>query len=312
MQLAPDKAGEWERSIHAISHECHALLSGEPLLFGEHQRRKTAGKAEDRRENVVRILQAAFAIAPEEWKISDELDAAQYFFQFCGCLGIEHLTCEGTQVEFIRGHSDDYLFYFTYGANAGDALKPRVSRLYREEHPFGSKFVFCVNYDPAKRNIDKPFTASFTAQYAEDPQTRYVRSLGSPYHDPEYEWSFPSRDECGRGDDVVPTDVKRLARWLRRRRKVKDKLEKLEKREEARLRREEKKEERYLYGTLVGTLVKRYLEKAKRYSAKLRREKIDRESPGKVHQNEIPLLVDIVFIVILYLLTLFIMRSCTR
>ena len=213
MLSAPAKAIDWERSIHDISSECHALLSGGRVNEGE------------RRENVSRMLQAAFAIAPEDWQILNERDAAQYFFLFCGCLGIPSLTWSHARVEFVQGgwHGSYFLFDFTYGRSANDALCACESRHRpRTEMPDETRYLFGVNYNPEKHNIDKPLTASFHSEC-----TKHVPNFAaSDSFCSEFKWFLTSRDKCGRGDDAVPKnepmDVKEVLAWLRQRRKQKE------------------------------------------------------------------------------------------
>ena len=212
MQSASARQDEWERTVHVISRDCHALLSEEGL------------QEEDRRENVSLMLQAAFAIIPDEWQISNECDAAQYFFLFCGCLGIPSLTFSHAQVAFGRRewHESYYLFDFTYGRRAKDALRACESRYCpRTEMPDQTRLLFGVNYNPRKRKIDKPLTASFHSEC-----TRYVPNYAaSDSFCSEFAWTLTSRDKCGRGDDVVPKDAQDVALWLRQRRKNKEQRE---------------------------------------------------------------------------------------
>lgn len=212
MQSASAKVSGWEQAVHVISQECHALLSEERL------------QEEERRENVSLMLQAAFAIIPDEWQISNEFDAAHYFFLFCGCLGIHSLTSSTARVEFVQGgwHSRYFLFDFTYGRSANDALRACESRYCpRTEIPDQTRLLFGVNYNPRKRNIDKPLTASFRSEC-----TRHVPNFATTdSFCSEFKWFLTSRDKHGRGDNVVPKDAQDVALWLYQRRKTKEQKE---------------------------------------------------------------------------------------
>ena len=230
----------WEGNVKKLSQECIRLM------------KEKSPDDKDRRENISRLLQAAFAIMPKEWNISNACEAGLYFLSFCKCLGLSPtdksdrynsplvalLMGYRTAIE-ISTDDDVLMFEFTYGKSANDALRNCESRSFPTCFE-GAKdrLLFGVNYNPEAHNIDKPLTTSFYSSHV--PNFAISPMNGD---DEVFGWRRSSRDEYGRGDDVVPTDANDVALWLRQRRDRKEQLQKDERQKIQREREECKIEE---------------------------------------------------------------------
>ena len=229
----------------------------------------------------------------------NERDAAQYFFLFCGCLGIPSLTSSNARVGFVqkKDHFSYLLFDFTYGRSADDALRACESRSCpRTEMPEETRLLFGVNYNPKKRNIDKPLTASFRSEC-----TRYVPNFAaSDSFCSEFAWSLTSRDECGRGCGAMPMGVAGVLAWLRKRR---------ERKERERNKRERKERERIERAERKRQLEADRLEMCRRRYVELYRE---REQAHSRDCNDPPMPVKIILSATLFFLMFALTKACSR
>lgn len=178
----------WERNVNAISGKCLDLC------------RCSDG---DKRDNVAFVLQAAFAIVPQEWNIKDKYLAALYFRLFCARLGlITDVSCYRSRDSVSL---DDIIFLFTYDQQASVSFltSPIPETLGLPD------IKFCVNYNPSRRTIDKPYSAVFSWR-----QLFPNCCVPMGYGGDQCESTCTRFDKTGRGVDFVPQDVNKIAAWL--------------------------------------------------------------------------------------------------
>lgn len=180
----------WTRNVDAISGNCLDLW------------RCSDG---DKRDNVAFVLQAAFAIVPQEWNIKDKYLAALYFRLFCARLG---LIAE-TVVSYYRScdivNLRNIIFFFTYDQQASVSFLTSPIR----ETVGLPDIKFCVNYNPSRRTIDKPYSADFSWR-----QLFPNCCVPMGYGGDQCESKCTRFDKSGRGVDFVPQDVNKIAAWL--------------------------------------------------------------------------------------------------
>lgn len=296
---------EWEHSVGIISKEWLSLLN------------ERAYNSQERRGNVSAMLQAAFALVPKEWIMSNERDVGRYFLMFCNCLGLSSVIGRGLDWESPKGafaeiptDGDRLVFKFTYGSSAADALRECESWQFPCCYEGANAIhLFGVNYNSRKHNIDRPLAETYDSCHVPN-----CVDLG-PY---EYAW-YPTRDECGRGEDVGPMDAEKARAWLQQIR-GREECER-SKREEERKR----KENEYFQSLSQRVLSRAESEDSTEASDQQTEEAFDDllERVRQMRQNdsargrryasdEPPAIVKAVLTVILWLLVFFIIKACMR
>ena len=179
----------WTRNVNVISENCRDLW------------RCSDG---DKRDNVAFVLQAAFAIVPQEWNIKDKYLAALYFRLFCARLGLI------TEVSYCRScdsvNLDGIIFLFTYDQQVSVSLltSPIPETLGLPD------IKFCVNYNPSRRTIDKPYSADFSWR-----QLFPNCCVPIGYGGDQCESKCTRFDKSGRGVDFVPQNINMIAALVR-------------------------------------------------------------------------------------------------
>lgn len=190
----------WQRNVKAISKNCIALWKC---------------RDGDRRDNVAFVLQAAFAIVPKEWNIKDRYLAALYFRFFSDYVGLNKNACYPRvsychQYDWDTVNFDGIIFVFTYDQQVSVSFLTESVR----ERVGLPDIKFCVNYNPSRRTIDKPYSADFSWEQL---FPNCCVSMG--YGGDQCVSTCTRFDESGRGADSVPKNVRKIAAWLEKRRK---------------------------------------------------------------------------------------------
>ena len=277
----------WQRNVNAISMNCLALWNC---------------RDGDKRDNVAFVLQAAFTIVPKEWNIKDKYLVALYFRLFCVRLGLLKDASYYHNASYYRRRDTvelgSIVFFFTYDQQASvsflTATIPETLGL--------PDIKFCVNYNPSRRTIDKPYSADFSWR-----QLFPNCCVPAGYGGNQCESECTRFDKTGRGVDFVPQDVNEIAAWLQQTWQ-----------EITKERRKCEEEEREKAEQIKRTInaIERGDKEAKKTLERLRFESLKKtgalETDEVTESDETPLFAKIVFAGILLLLLFVIMKSCTR
>lgn len=107
-------------------------------------------------------LCSAFDAIPYDWRIEDEPEARRMFLFYCSLMGATILG----EVHSSKGRADAvlefdkavFVFEFKYNHTAEIALEQAEQKMYAGPFMNGNRAIYLVgvNYNPEKRNIDKP------------------------------------------------------------------------------------------------------------------------------------------------------------